>query len=44
MHIDLDNWYKPDLDRKELRKLSKRKNLPGLIHFGIYLPQVTWLI
>ena len=51
MHIDLDNWYKPDLDRKELRKLSKRKNLPGLIHFGIYfislfasgyLAYITW--
>ena len=36
MKIELDNWYKPDIDKKKLKDLSKRKNLPALIHFFIY--------
>ena len=35
-NIELDNWYKPKIDKKELKELSKRKDLPGLIHFAIY--------
>ncbi len=36
MHIDLANWYKPNIERKELKKLSKRKDWPGLLHFFVY--------
>ena len=36
MDIDLNNWYKPNIEKKELKKLSKRKDLPALIHFAIY--------
>ena len=36
MELELNNWYKPQVDKKELKKLSQRKDLPGLIHFGIY--------
>ena len=36
MHIDLANWYKPTIDRKKLKDLSKRKDWPGLLHFFIY--------
>ena len=36
MHIDLANWYKPTIERKKLRDLSKRKDWPGLLHFFIY--------
>ena len=36
MHVNLDNWYKPELDKKKLKALSKRKDLPGLVHFFFY--------
>ena len=36
MKINLDNWYKPEIDKKELKILSKRKNWPALLHFLIY--------
>ena len=36
MHVNLDDWYKPDVDRKKLKNLSKKKDLPGLLHFLIY--------
>ena len=36
MKIELENWYKPIVDKKQLKELSKRKNLPSLIHFSIY--------
>ena len=51
MHINLENWYKAKIDRKKLKDLSKRKNLPGLIHFFFYflflfifgyLAYITW--
>jgi len=51
MKIELENWYKPIVDKKQLKELSKRKNLPSLIHFSIYfgslfisgyLAYVTW--
>ena len=51
MHINLENWYRAEIDRKKLKDLSKRKNLPGLIHFFFYflflfifgyLAYITW--
>ena len=51
MKINLDTWYKPIIDKKELKELSKRKNLPALFHFFIYfsalfisgyLAYITW--
>jgi len=36
MEINLDNWFKPELDRNKLKDLSQRKDLPGLIHFFFY--------
>jgi hypothetical protein len=36
MHVNLEDWYKPKLDKKVLKNLSKRKDLPGLIHFFFY--------
>ena len=36
MHVNLDNWYKPELDKKKLKALSKRRDLPGLVHFFFY--------
>ena len=51
MHINLDNWYKPEIDKKKLKELSKRNDLPGLVHFffyflfiGVsgYLAYITW--
>jgi len=51
MEINLDNWFKPKLDRNKLKDLSQRKDLPGLIHFFFYflflfisgyLAYITW--
>ena len=51
MEINLDNWFKPELDRNKLKDLSQRKDLPGLIHFFFYflflfisgyLAYITW--
>ena len=36
MDIDLHNWYKPTIDKKILKDLSKRRDWPGLLHFFIY--------
>ena len=36
MHVNLDDWYRPSIDKKKLKQLSKRRDLPGLIHFAIY--------
>ena len=51
MHVDLENWYKPSLDKKKLKEFSKRSDFPGLVHFFIYflilsisgyLAYITW--
>ena len=36
MEVNLDDWYRPEVDRKKLKSLSKRRDLPGLIHFFFY--------
>jgi len=36
MKLDLNNWYKPEIDRKKLKELSKRRDWPALLHFIIY--------
>ena len=35
MHID-DTWYKPSVDKKIIKELSKRSNWAGIKHFSIY--------
>ena len=36
MEVNLENWFKPQIEKKRLKELSKRKDLPGLIHFFLY--------
>ncbi len=36
MKVNLDSWYKPRIDKTKLKELSKRKDLPGLVHFFLY--------
>ena len=36
MEVNLDDWYKPKIDKKTLKNLSKKKDLPGLLHFFFY--------
>ena len=36
MEVNLDDWYRPEVDRKTLKVLIKRRDLPGLIHFFLY--------
>ena len=51
MEVNLDNWFKPNIDRKKLKELSKREDIPGLVHFFFYflslfisgyLAYITW--
>ena len=51
MKINLKNWYKPEIDKNQLKELSKRRDIPALIHFTIYfgtlfisgfLAYITW--
>jgi fatty acid desaturase len=34
--IDLNNWYKPNVDKKILKELSRRSDLKAFIHIIIY--------
>ena len=36
MEVNLHNWYRPKIDKEKLKEYSKRKDLPGLIHFFLY--------
>ena len=36
MLVDSSIWFTPKIDRKKLKELSKRSDLPGLIHFLVY--------
>jgi len=51
MQVNLDTWYKPKIDRKTLKELSKRSDADGIRHVVIYfaallisgiLAYVTW--
>ena len=35
MHLNSE-WYKPEISRKDLKNLAKRKDLPGILHMIIY--------
>ena len=36
MDVNLSTWYRPKIDKKKLKELSVKKDLPGLIHFFLY--------
>ncbi len=36
MELDLKDWYKPQIDKKKLKELSRRSDYQGLIHFFFY--------
>ena len=38
-----EQWFQCEIDRKTLKSLCKRRNAPGLIHFGIYFAVLTAL-
>ena len=42
MHVDSSIWFSPKIDRKRLKELSKRSDLPGLIHFVIYFASLIF--
>jgi len=42
MHLDSSIWFSPKIDRKRLKELSKRSDLPGLIHFVIYFASLIF--
>ena len=36
MDVDLNNWYKPNIDKKEFKKLCKKSDWQGFKHMIIY--------
>ena len=51
MEVNLKNWFKPNIEKKDLKELSRRRDVPGLLHFFIYflalivsgyLAYITW--
>ena len=36
MDVDLNSWYKPDIDKKEFKKLCKKSDWQGFKHMTIY--------
>jgi|TARA_B110000438_G_scaffold93570_1_gene93049 fatty acid desaturase len=43
MRVDSSIWFTPKIDRKKIKELSKRSNLPGLIHFLVYFASLIFL-
>ena len=35
--VDLQSWYKPDVDKKILKELSKRSDFKGLLDIGLFI-------
>ena len=35
--VDLNAWYKPDIDKKILKKLSKRSDIKGAIDISLFI-------
>ena len=35
--VDLNTWYKPDIDKKTLKELSKRSDIKGIKDISIYI-------
>ena len=35
--VDLQSWYKPDVDKKILKELSKRSDSKGLLDIGLFI-------
>ena len=51
MKVDLNNWYRPEVDKKQLKQLTIRKDSKAFFHFIIYfgtlfisgyLAYITW--
>jgi len=34
--VDLNTWYKPKIDKKVLKELSKRSDIKGIIDISLY--------
>ena len=42
MHVDSAIWFKPNINSKRLKELSKRSDTPGLVHFAIYFASLIF--
>ena len=42
MHVDKSIWFSPQIDKKRLKDLSKRSDIPGTIHFLIYFSSLIF--
>ena len=42
MHVDSALWFKPKINSKRLKELSKRSDTPGLVHFAIYFSSLIF--
>ena len=42
MLVDSAIWFKPNINSKRLKELSKRSDTPGLVHFAIYFASLIF--
>ena len=42
MHVDSSIWFRPQIDKKILKELSKRSDMTGIIHFLIYFSSLIF--
>ena len=38
--VDLKTWYKPEIDKKKLKELSKRSDIKGIIDISIFISAI----
>ena len=44
MDVDLKSWYKPNIDKKEFKKLCKKSDWQGFKHMIIYFSFLGFLV
>ena len=43
MKVDLDKWYRPEVDKEEFRKLCEKSDWAGFKHISIYFSALIFL-
>jgi hypothetical protein len=41
--VDLNAWYKPEIDKKILKELSKRSDIKGIIDISLFILAILQL-
>ena len=43
MDVKLDKWFRPEIDKTVLKELTKKSDIKGLIHVGVYFSLLTFV-